>query len=251
MLMAVDINCDMGEGFGLYKMGDDEGLMPFITEANIACGFHASDPNHMRRTVELAKQYGVKIGAHFSLPDRTGFGRREMRIDRDELANIVIYQIGALSGFLAVAGVTLNHLKPHGALYSMAAHEEHVAHAIADVGEHFRVPIFGLAGTLHEEIYTARGLEFRAEFFADLDYDESGNLLITREHDAVPPGVAADRAIRAVTEGLARSNAGVDITVRAETICVHSDTPNAVAIVRAVREALSPYISTHSSARYE
>ena len=182
--MTVDINCDMGEGFGLYKMGDDEGLMPFITEANIACGFHASDPNHMRRTVELAKQYGVKIGAHFSLPDRAGFGRREMQIDRDELANIVIYQIGALSGFLAVAGVSLSHLKPHGALYSMAAREEHVAHAIADVGEHFRVPIFGLAGTLHEEIYTARGLEFRAEFFADLDYDELGNLLITREHDA-------------------------------------------------------------------
>ena len=107
MLMTVDINCDMGEGFGLYKLGDDEGLMPFITEANIACGFHASDPNHMRRTVELAKQYGVNIGAHFSLPDRAGFGRREMRIDRDELANIVIYQIGALSGFLAVAGVSL------------------------------------------------------------------------------------------------------------------------------------------------
>ena len=249
--MTVDINCDMGEGFGLYKMGDDEGLMPFITEANIACGFHASDPNHMRRTVELAKQYGVKIGAHFSLPDRAGFGRREMQMDRDELANIVIYQIGALSGFLAVAGVSLNHLKPHGALYSMAAREEHVAHAIADVGEHFRVPIFGLAGTLHEEIYTARGLEFRAEFFADLDYDDSGKLLITREHDAVPPSVAADRAIRAVTEGLASSIAGVDIIVRAETICVHSDTPNAVAIVRAVREALSPYISTHSSPRCE
>ena len=123
-----------------------------------------------------------------------------MQIDRDELANIVIYQIGALSGFLTVTGVSLNHLKPHGALYSMAAREEHVAHAIADVGEHFRVPIFGLAGTLHEEIYTARGLEFRAEFFADLDYDDSGKLLITREHDAVPPSVAADRAIRAVTE---------------------------------------------------
>ena len=119
------------------------------------------------------------------------------------------------------------------------------------LGSISRVPIFGLAGTLHEEIYTARGLEFRAEFFADLDYDELGNLLITREHDVVPPRVAADRAIRAVTEGLASSIAGVDIMVRAETICVHSDTPNAVAIVRAVREALSPYISTHSSPRCE
>ena len=242
--MALGINCDMGESFGLYKMGDDEGIIPYITEANIACGFHGSDPNHMRRTVELAKQHRVKLGAHFSLPDMAGFGRREMQVDRDELANIVIYQIGALCGFLKVAGLELNHLKPHGALYGMAARDEHVTHAIADAGEHFRVPIFGLAGTLHEEIYKARGLEFRPEFFADLDYDEHGNLLITREHRSVLPREAAFRANRAVEEGLVRSITGEDISVRAETICIHSDTPNAVAIAQAVREVLSKHIES-------
>lgn len=240
--MTININCDMGESFGLYKMGDDEGIMPYITEANIACGFHGSDPNHMRKAVELAKSHNVKIGAHFSLPDRVGFGRREMQLEREELVNLVIYQIGALVGFLQVAGVPLNHLKPHGALYGMSARDESTAHAIADAGEYFRVPIFGLAKTLHEEVYTTRGLDFRAEFFADLDYDDSGNLLITREHHAVSPSEAAKRAVRAVNEGFVSSVSGIDVPVRAETICVHSDTPNAVEIVRTVRNALAHHI---------
>ena len=111
--MQVEINCDMGESFSLYNPGDDEAIMPFITGTNIACGFHASDPNHIRTAVELAKSYGVKTGAHFSLPDQEGFGRREMKIERDELANIIICQIGALKAFLDIAGVPLNHLKPH------------------------------------------------------------------------------------------------------------------------------------------
>lgn len=241
--MSVNINCDMGESFGLYQMGDDEAMMPHIDEANVACGFHGSDPNHMRRTVELAKRFGVKVGAHFSLPDLPGFGRREMKIDRDEMANIVLYQIGALKGFLEVAGIELNHLKPHGALYSMAARQEHIAEAIADIGEHFRVPLFGLAGTLHEDVYKARGLEFRAEFFADLDYADDGQLLVTRHHAPVAPEVAAERALRAVSEGLVRSAGGVDLPVRAETVCVHSDTPNSVAIAHAVSTALKPQVA--------
>lgn len=237
--MAININCDMGESFGLYRMGDDEGMMPHISEANVACGFHGSDPNHMRRTVDLAKRHGVGVGAHFSLPDLAGFGRREMAIDREEMANIVLYQIGALKGFLEVAGIRLNHLKPHGALYAMAARQEHIAEAIADIGQHFDVPLFGLANTLHEEIYTARGLDFKAEFFADLDYDDDGQLLVTREHDAVAPGQAAERVRRAVSEGLVRTVGGRDVPVRAETICVHSDTPGAVAIARAIAEELN------------
>lgn len=248
-MMAININCDMGESFGLYKMGDDEGMMPHITEANVACGFHGSDPNHMRRTVDLAKRHGVGVGAHFSLPDLAGFGRREMAIDREEMANIVLYQIGALRGFLEVAGVRLNHLKPHGALYAMAARQEHIAEAIADIGQHFNVPLFGLANTLHEEVYTARGLEFRAEFFADLDYGDDGQLLVTREHAAVAPGPAAERARRAVTEGLVRTVGGRDVPVRAETICVHSDTPGAVAIARAIGEALNQQDENDMSAQ--
>lgn len=240
--MQININCDMGESFGLYEMGDDEAIMPLITEANVACGFHASDPNHMRKTVALAKRHGVKVGAHFSLPDLPGFGRREMKIDREEMANIVLYQIGALKGFLDVAGIALSHMKPHGALYGMAAHLEHIAHAICDASATFDVPIFGLSGTLHEEIYTARGLQFVPEFFADLDYDETGKLLITREHPVLDPQVVAKKALRAVEEGAVMSTSGKDIPVRAQTICFHSDTPNAVDIAIAIRSALGAHV---------
>ncbi len=240
--MSIDINCDMGESFGLYKMGNDEALIQYITEANIACGYHGSDPNHMRSTVELAKRHDVKIGAHFSLPDLQGFGRREMKIDREEVANFIIYQIGALRGFLDVAGVPLSHLKPHGALYGMAARQEHIAEAVADAAEHFRVPVFGLAGTLHETVYTSRGLEFRPEFFADLDYDRAGNLLITREHPEVPPELAVERCLSVIRDSKVRCNDGSDIPIAASTICIHSDTPNSAAVAEAIYTALLPYM---------
>lgn len=240
--MQININCDMGESFGLYKMGDDEAVMPFITEANVACGFHGSDPNHMRKTVMLAKSLGVKVGAHFSLPDMPGFGRREMKIDREEMANIILYQIGALKGFLDTAELELSHMKPHGALYGMAAREEHIAHAICDACEVFGVPIFGLSGTLHEDIYTARGLQFVPEFFADLDYDEDGKLLISREHAALDPQEVAKKALRAVDEGIVVSTSGKEVPVKAQTICIHSDTPNVVEIAKAVRTALGAYV---------
>ena len=240
--MQVSLNCDMGESFSLYKLGDDKGIMPFITEANIACGFHASDPNHMRATVKLAKTHGVKTGAHFSLPDRAGFGRREMIIERDELANIIIYQIGALKAFLDISSVPLNHLKPHGALYGMACRLESVAHAIADAAVHYGVPVFGMAGTMQEKVYLSRGLEFRSEYYCDLDYDDKGTLIITRTHDPVDPETAAERCLRAVMEGKTHSINRKELAVRADTVCVHSDTPNAVEVAEAVRNALEPYI---------
>ena len=137
--MAVAINCDMGESFGLYKMGDDDGIMPHITVANVACGFHASDPVVMHKTVRLAKQHEVKVGAHPSFPDLQGFGRREMRIPRAELSDILIYQIGALRAFLEAEGMPLNHIKPHGVLYGMAARQEEVAHAVCDAADVFGV----------------------------------------------------------------------------------------------------------------
>ena len=238
----VNINCDMGESFGLYKIGNDEALMPLITEANIACGFHGSDPNHMYEAVMLAKKYNVKVGAHFSLPDLAGFGRREMKIEREEMKNIIIYQIGALHGFLKIAGLKLNHLKPHGALYGMATTQEHIAHAIADAALYFNVPIFGLAGTLHEKIYIERGLDFCPEFFTDLDYDRDGNLLITREHESVDIETVASKCLRVLQEGKSTSRDGIDFPVTATTFCVHSDTPNSVDVARAVYQALLPYL---------
>jgi 5-oxoprolinase (ATP-hydrolysing) subunit A len=240
--MGVVINCDMGEAFGLYRMGDDEAIMPLITVANVACGFHASDPVVMHKTVRLAKQHGVKVGAHPSLPDLQGFGRREMKIPRAELADILIYQIGALKGFLDAEGMSLNHIKPHGSLYGMAARQEEAAHAVCDAAEVFAVPLYGMAGTLHETVYGGRGLRFVAEFYADLDYDEKGGLIITREHHAVDPEAAAGRCVRAIEEGKVRSVAGNDVPVRADAVCVHSDTPNAVEIARAVKQALAPYM---------
>lgn len=241
--MTVDINCDMGESFSLYRMGNDEAVMPYITQANVACGFHGSDPNHMSRTVRLAKKHSVKVGAHFSLPDLAGFGRREMKLEREELANIVIYQVGALKGFLEAEGVMLSHLKPHGALYGMAARQEHIAHAICDAGEVFGVPIFGLAGTLHEEIYTARGIDFVPEFFADLEYDDDGGLLITKEHPRMDPQIVGQKALRAVRDGIVVTTGGAEVPVQARTICIHSDTPDVLAIAQSVNASLRDYLT--------
>ncbi len=241
--MGVSINCDMGEGFGLYRIGDDEGIMPLITVANVACGFHASDFNHMRNTVRLAKQHGVKVGAHPSLPDLQGFGRREMKIGREELANCLIYQVGALKGFLEAEGMALNHIKPHGSLYGMAARQEETANAICDVADVFKVPLFGMVGTLHETIYPERGHAFVPEYYADLDYNDDGWIVITREHEAVDPEKTAARCKRAVVEGKTKAISGKDVNVRGESVCVHSDTPNAVAVARAVKAALAPLMA--------
>ncbi len=245
--MAVTINCDMGESFGLYRMGDDAGIMPFIHIANVACGFHASDPDHMRATVRLAKARDVRVGAHPSLPDLQGFGRREMKMGREELANALIYQIGALTGFLRAEGMALNHIKPHGSLYGMAARHEDVAHAVCDAADVFCVPILGMTGTLHETIYPARGHRFVAEFYADLEYRPDGSLIVTREHDAKDPAAMAARCLRAITEGKGTATDGTDIPVRCETICIHSDTPNAVAIARAVSAAVAPFTSERTA----
>src|SRR5580692_5519700 len=232
------INCDMGEAFGLYRMGDDAGLMPLIDIANVACGFHASDFNHMRSTVRLAKAHGVAVGAHPSLPDLQGFGRREMKIGREELANCLLYQIGALKAFLDAEGMPLNHIKPHGALYGMAARMEEVAEAVADAADVYKVPLFGMKGTLHETVYRRRGHAFVAEYYADLDYNAEGGLIITREHEAKDPTDSAARCVRAVNEGKTRSVAGNDIAVGADSICIRSAPPHAAAIAIAVRDAV-------------
>jgi 5-oxoprolinase (ATP-hydrolysing) subunit A len=241
--MALAINCDMGEGFGLYRIADDAAIMPYITMANVACGFHASDPSVMHKTVRLAKERGVKVGAHPSLPDLQGFGRREMKMEPKELTDCLIYQVGALKGFLDAEGMPLNHIKPHGALYGMAARSEEVAHAICDAAEAFQVPLLGMARTKHEEVYTKRGFPFLAEFYVDLDYDKDGRLIITREHVAWDPEVAAKRTLRAITEKKVKTVDGNDIPMRADCICVHSDTPGAVEVAKAVRSAIASYLN--------
>jgi UPF0271 protein len=236
--MRATINCDMGEGFGLYRMADDAALMPVIDLANVACGFHASDPTIMRATVRLAKQHGVKVGSHPSLPDLQGFGRRAMVISPAEVADLVTYQTGALVAFLQAEDMPLNHVKPHGALYGMAARSPDIAAAIADAVKPFGVPILGMAFTAHESAYREKGVRMIPEFYADLEYDEAGNLILSRVHDAVDPVKARDRMLRALREGKVTKTDGGDMPVKAETVCVHSDTPSAVAIAAELSRTL-------------
>ena len=236
----IELNCDMGESFGIYKAGNDEEIMPLIDIANVACGFHASDPNHMRKTVALAKKHGVKVGAHPSFPDLQGFGRREMKMPRQDIKSMIMYQVGALKSFLDEQGMPLNHIKPHGSLYVMAAKDENMANAIADAVETFNVSIFGMANTCHEKIYKdERGLNFIAEFYADLDYDKEGNLVVAKRKNAnYDSKIAAKHVMRALKEKKVTNTIGKDINVGCDTICVHSDTPNAVEIITGIKSAL-------------
>jgi UPF0271 protein len=237
--VTVPLNADIGEAYGMWRLGDDEAIMPHVALANVACGFHAGDPVVMRDTVALAERHGVRVGAHPSYPDLQGFGRREMEMDSDELTAAIIYQVGALRAFLDAAGLELNHLKPHGALYGRAARDAAVAHAIADAAEVFGVPVLGMAGTIHEAVYTSRGLRFVAEYYADLDYADDGSLIITRQHSAYDPDEAAQRAVRAVVDGVAVAQSGAEIPMRADCVCIHSDTPGAAELARVIKEALA------------
>jgi 5-oxoprolinase (ATP-hydrolysing) subunit A len=237
-MVKVTINCDMGEAFGIYRFGDDEACMPFVTHANIACGFHASDPIVMRETMRAAKRHGLAIGAHPGLPDREGFGRREMKLSRDEVSALVLYQTGALQAFAAAEGVALAHIKPHGALFGMAQREEAIAEGIADAALATGLPVIAFSDCAMSEVFTRRGIAFSCEFYADLDYDDHGRQIIAKLHHAVPAAEIAAKVRRAVGEGLTRSANGKDVAVVAQSICVHSDTPNAVEVAKAVHQAL-------------
>ena len=236
--MAVTLNCDMGESYGHWRFGDDAGIMPSVDCANIACGFHAGDPVTMTRTVELAVRLGKRIGAHPSLPDREGFGRREMRLSPDELRATFIYQIGALAGIVQAAGASLNHVKPHGIIYGMAARDIALATAMAEAAKAFDLPLFGMAGTLHEEAAKAAGTSFVGEFFGDLTYGPTGELIIPRSHSAVDIERATVRLERALREGTVEAVDGTVLDISFQTVCVHSDPPNARDVAAAMRRVL-------------
>jgi UPF0271 protein len=238
----VTINCDMGEAFGIYRFGDDEVCMPFVTHANIACGFHASDPVVMRKTVQAAKRNNIAIGSHPGLPDREGFGRREMRLTREEVSALVIYQTGALQAFAMAEGVALSHIKPHGALFGMAQKEEAIADGIADAALMFGLPVIAYSDCAMSDVFTRRSVPFSCEFYADLDYDDNGRQIITKEHHAVDPRVVAEKVRRAVIEGVTASTSGKDVKVTAQSICVHSDTPGALDVAKAVHAAIRDYL---------
>lgn len=236
--MSVTINSDMGESFGIHSFGNDEALLPIIDTANVACGMHAGDPGTMHETVTRALAAGVTVGAHPGLPDLVGFGRREMHLSADEVRDLILYQVGALSAYLGSEGGELDHLKPHGSLYGMVARDDALMDAVCDVAVQYGVPVFGIAGTAHERVALRREVPFVAEFYVDLDYRADGSLIIPKRAAPTDPALAAERATRALGSGTALAESGESFEVRVESICIHSDRPNAVEVAAAVREAI-------------
>ena len=241
-MKTLDLNCDMGEGFGAWRMGDDAALLDHVTSANIACGYHAGDPGTIHRTVELALEKGVAIGAHPSLPDLQGFGRRRMNVSAGETYDMVLYQIGALAGFAIACGGKLAHVKAHGALYNMAAQDAKLAQAIARAIKDFDsgLVLFGLAGSELVRAGEQAGLKTASEVFADRTYQSDGSLTPRTQSDAIiqDPEAAIAQVRRMIGEGHVRSRQGSDVPVRADTLCIHGDEPNAVEFAIRIRKAL-------------
>lgn len=238
----IDINCDAGEAFGPWPMGDDEALMPLVTSVSIACGAHAGDPLVMQRTLALAAKHGVSVGAHPSYPDLQGFGRRKMDLRPDEVYAWVLAQIGTLGAMARAGGQRLRHVKPHGALYNAAADFEALAQAIARAVRAYdpELVLVARAGSIQAQAGRALGLRVAEEAFADRGYDALGRLLPRGVRGAVGigPEAAGERAVALVRSGTIRAADGTPLTLHPQTICIHSDTPGAAAIARAVRSAL-------------
>jgi UPF0271 protein len=243
MSASIDLNADMGESFGAWHMGDDAALMPWISSANIACGFHAGDPGTLADTVTLAVQHGVAIGAHPGLPDLQGFGRRAMQVTEEQVYQMTLYQAGAVRAFAEAAGSRLHHLKAHGALYNMAAQDHALsrglARAVKALGD--GVQIYVLAGSVMEAVARELGLSVRCEVFADRRYMPDGTLAPRARPDALitDEAEAVAQVVRMVGEGTLRAVDGSVVTVQADTVCIHGDKPTAVPFVQALRRALA------------
>jgi UPF0271 protein len=238
----IDLNCDLGESFGAYKIGRDQEIIPFITSANVGCGFHAGDPCVMDETVKLCKKNQVAVGAHPGFPDLMGFGRREMKVGYEEAKNYIKYQIGALWAFARSHGVELQHVKPHGAFYNMAAKDSRMARAIAEAVYEVDKGLILVGLAESEMIRTGKdiGLKVANEVFADRAYNPDGTLVSRNINGAVihDRDTAINRVIRMVKEGKVTSVTGEDINIQADTICVHGDNPSAVLFVQEIRKAL-------------
>lgn len=237
----VDLNCDMGESFGAYHLGADDAVFPFITSANVACGFHGGDPTVMRATIARARQRGVAVGAHPGFQDLIGFGRRNMDVTPDEVYDLVVYQVGALLGFANAAKIPLQHVKAHGALYNMAAVKPELAGAIAravrDVDR--ELILFGLPGSHLISEGESAGLRTASEAFADRNYMSDGSLVSRKRPDAQVHDAdeAVRRAIRMIREGKVTPVDGPDISIKVDTICIHGDGPHAVEFAERLRDA--------------
>ena len=240
MAIKIDFNCDMGESFGMYKLGLDEEVIKHITSANIACGFHAGDPMWMRRTVELSEEHSVGVGAQPSYPDLAGFGRRFMKLTPEEVRNDMTYQIGALQAF--TKGKKLQHVKPHGALYNAAVADPELARAISQAALEVddEMIIVALAGSAWVEIAAEMGLRVARETFADRAFTAEGTLVPRSQEGSVIHDVdeVVERCVKMVTEGKATAITGEEIEIHADSLCLHGDNPGAVEMAKAVSEGL-------------
>ena len=240
-MTAIDLNSDLGESYGAWRMGEDETMLGIVSSANVACGFHAGDPAGIWKTVKAAAGKGVLIGAHVSYPDRVGFGRRDLDVTSGELIADVIYQIGALKGMAASAGVAVGYVKPHGALYNRIAHDPIQGQAVIDAIKAIdpSLVLMGLANAPILKLAQASGLKTVAEAFADRAYTPDGQLVSRREQGAVlhDPQLIARRMLQLARQGTLEAIDGSTITIEAQSICVHGDSPGAVAIAQEIRQA--------------
>ena len=241
--VTIDLNSDLGEGFGAWTLGDDDALLDVVTSANVACGFHAGDPDILRRVCDLAAERGVVIGAQVGYRDLHGFGRRAMDVDPPTLTNEVIYQIAALDGFARVAGTRVSYVKPHGALYNAVVHHRAQATAVVEAIRLYdaSLPVMGLPGSLILDVADEAGLGTVTEAFADRGYTPQGTLVPRSEPGALlhDPWHIAERMVTMVKTGRLQASDGSEVAMSASSICVHGDSPEAVGIAVAVRRALS------------
>jgi UPF0271 protein len=243
LTLKIDINCDLGESYGAFKIGNDEKIMPHITSANIACGFHAGDPIIMAQTVNLAKKHGVAVGAHPSYPDLLGFGRREMHLTIEEIKNYTIYQVSALQGFAKIAGLNLHHVKPHGALYNTAVKDEETSKGIVDAVKALdkSLIIFAPPKSVLAKIAAEAGLRVAYEFFADRAYNVDGSLVSRKQPNSIitEPSLVLERTIKVLREGKVSAFNGETVTLgKVHTICVHGDTPTAIKLTEVLKKEL-------------
>lgn len=242
-MFRVDLNCDLGESFGSYTIGNDDQVIPLITSANVACGYHASDPVVMDQTLSMAKEAGIRIGAHPGFPDLMGFGRRNLSVSPTEAKAYVLYQLGALDAFCRVHGMKMQHVKPHGALYNMAAKDYELSRAICEGIREFDPQLIVLALSGGELARAARdmGLRTALEVFADRAYEEDGSLVNRRREGAMitDENLAVARVVRMVKEKKVTAVTGKDIPIQADSVCVHGDGAKALAFVEKIRRALT------------
>jgi len=242
-MKTIDLNCDMGESYGAWKMGDDRGIMPLISSANVAAGFHAGDPSTIRTTVALAVERGVAVGAHPSLPDLQGFGRRVMKVSAQEVYDLVLYQAGAIEAFARAAGTKLHHVKIHGMLYNMAAKDaelsDAIARAVRDLGG--GVILYGLSGSAMMDAAKRLGVRAVGEVFGDRSYQPDGTLTPRGQPGAMitDPAASVAQVLMMVEQGKLRAQSGVEVAVDAGTLCLHGDQPDAVPFAKALREAFA------------